>query len=182
MTNDPNDRAVIIGGAGAPHSRHVIVPEPKDGRWRMTIPIVGIAWILLHLVIPSRYYAEDADAYDERFAWRMFSSVRVRQCHVAVTETSTNGERALALMEILPAPWVALLERNRPAVVDRFLRWRCDHEGTERLLFVNTCVDATGDALPAVARVIDCETGEITTPSDEAPGGDGGTGDGEADR
>ncbi|MDQ3036891.1 MAG: hypothetical protein M3Y87_31145 [Myxococcota bacterium] len=150
-----------------PRDREVVLPEP-GGRWRTGLPIAGTIWVVLMLAIPLRYYAGD-DRYDERFAWRMFSAVRVQSCRVGVTEESEAGARPVALMEVLPAPWAALLERNRPAVVEAFLRWRCEaRDATERVRFHNECVDASGDALPSIDRVIDCGTGEITA-REESP-------------
>ena len=146
---DPIDR---------PIDREVIVPEPPAGSpWRRAIPIAGALWIVLHLLIPQRYYGASADVYDERFAWRMFSSVRVRECSVTVTETRAGDRRQVALMRELPAPWVALLERNRPAVVERFLRWRCGIDGTSEVAFHNACRDATGDTLAPIDLAMTCD-------------------------
>lgn len=147
--------------------REVVLPEP-EGRPRRLLPILGSIWVVLMLVIPLRYYLSD-DPYDERFAWRMFSAVRVQRCRVGVVEETAGGARPLALMEVLPAPWTALLERNRPAVVEAFLRWRCDQrDATERVRFHNECVDAGGDPVPSIDRAIECNSGEITTASSEA--------------
>lgn len=138
--------------------REIVVPEPAPGSpWRRAIPIVGVLWVVLHLLIPQRYYRSGADTYDERFAWRMFSSVRVRQCDVDVQETRDGRERPLPLMEVLPAPWVALLERNRFAVVERFLGWRCQVPGTSEVRFHNACRDATGDPLPPIDLSMQCD-------------------------
>lgn len=138
--------------------RAVIVPPPS-GRWRTALPIVGTLCFLAMLLVPLRYYLGD-DRYDERFAWRMFSAVRVQSCQVRVTELRDGTERPVALMEVLPAPWAALLERNRPAVVERFLRSRCEaHESTTRVRFRNECRDASGAALPPIERELECEDG-----------------------
>ena len=146
--SDPNDRAIVV-------------PEPPPSSpWRRAIPIVGIAWVALHLLIPLRYYA-GGDEYDERFAWRMFSSVRVRQCRVEVSEARAGTRRPLALMQVLPAPWFALLERNRSAVVDRFLEWRCEREGPTEVRFHNACRDASGDPLPPIELTMSCRDGTI---------------------
>lgn len=154
-------------------SKDVVVPEPPAGSpWRRALPLVGIAWILLHVLIPLRYYRDGADTYDERFAWRMFSSVRVRQCTLTARETREGTRAQIALMEVLPAPWVALLERNRPAVVDRFLRWRCDREGTTRVEIHNECRDATGDPLAPIDVSIACDTGTITRTEEPDAGGE----------
>lgn len=141
-----------------PPDREIVVPEPPLGSpWRRAIPIVGALWIVLHLLIPQRYYRADADVYDERFAWRMFSSVRVRECDLEVHETRDGRERRVTLMEVLPAPWVALLERNRPAVAERFLGWRCDVPGTSAVRSRNACRDTTGDPLPPIELSMQCD-------------------------
>jgi hypothetical protein len=153
-----------------PGRRDVVVPMPS-GRWRTILPILGLAWVVMHLLIPLRYYLPGSDRYDERFAWRMFSAVRVQHCNVTVTELFRGRERTVALLEILPAPWVALLERNRPAVIEHFLRWRCQHEGTSEVRFRNACTDASGDPVPIVERTIDCARGTIRTPTSEGRAG-----------
>jgi hypothetical protein len=146
-----------------PPDREIVVPEPPEGsRWRLAIPIVGVAWVLLHLLIPLRYYREGADTYDERFAWRMFSSVRVRQCAVSVRETRKGTEHPVPLAQVLPAPWIELLKRNRRAVIDHFLAFRCDREGTRDVIFHNECRDATGDPLPPIELAISCADRRIT--------------------
>lgn len=120
---------------------------------------------LVCVAIPLRYYWGD-DLYDERFAWRMFSRVRVQECSAEVTE---DGLPLVVLGRdpsapgILPAPWHALLQRNRPAVVHRFLRWRCDAEGERETVRVTTrCSDTGGVALAPIVREMDCGNGAIT--------------------
>lgn len=143
--------------------REVVVPEP-EGPVRAWPPIVGTLWVLVMLAIPLGYYTPGADPYDERFAWRMFSAVRVQRCELRVSEARAGGERPIPLAEVLPAPWIELLKRNRPAVIERFLRWRCEQrEGTTRVRLLNECRDAAGAPVPAIDRAIDCESGEITS-------------------
>lgn len=138
------------------------MPEP-EGPLRARLPLVGTLWVLVMLAIPLGYYLPGADLYDERFAWRMFSGVRVQSCELRVSEVR-GGERPIPLAEVLPAPWIELLKRNRPAVVERFLRWRCEqHDDTTRVRFLNECRDATGAPVPAIDRTIDCESGELTS-------------------
>lgn len=140
--------------------REVIVSAP-EGAWRKRLPFLGLLWALLMLLVPLRYYLSD-DVYDERFSWRMFSAVRVQSCQAELRETRYASERALPLMEVLPAPWAALLERNRVAVIDSVLRWRCEREGVTRVRFRNTCRDASGQPLPTTSRELECASGEIT--------------------
>lgn len=117
---------------------------------------------LVQIAIPLRYYL-GGDLYDERFAWRMFSAVRVQECDVAVSETRGGREVALRPMTFLPAPWVGLLERSRPAVVRGFLDWRCtsgltsDEGAPDAVSVRSACIDASGDPLPDVVRTLSCE-------------------------
>jgi hypothetical protein len=140
--------------------REVIVPAP-EGAWRKRLPILGALWAALMLAIPLRYYLGD-DAYDERFAWRMFSAVRVQSCQAELEETRAANERVIPLMEVLPAPWAALLERNRIAVAISVLRWRCEQDGVTNVRIRSTCRDASGQPLAATERRIDCDSSEIT--------------------
>jgi hypothetical protein len=147
-----------------PSSAEIDAPIEGASRTRALWLIAG--FLLLQLAIPLRYYLGD-DIYDERFAWRMFSQVRVQECGAEVTE---DGRRLTVLGRdpsdpgILPAPWQALLSRNRPAVVHRFLSWRCENapEGTGSVRVTTTCTDTHDAVLPPIVREIDCATGEIT--------------------
>jgi len=143
---------------------------PFDGPTRQRAGWVLALFALVSIAIPLRYYLGD-DLYDERFAWRMFSRVRVQECSAEVTE---DGLALVVLGRdpsapgILPAPWHALLQRNRPAVVHRFLLWRCDAEGARDTVRVTTrCSDTSGVALDPIVREIDCSTGAITDEGDE---------------
>ncbi|AKF08103.1 hypothetical protein [Sandaracinus amylolyticus] len=140
--------------------RDIVVPEPT-GTARAIIPAVCFLWLLVMIAIPLRYY-RGGDRYDERFSWRMFSAVRVARCQMRVSETQGGSERPIPLGEVLPAPWMALLERNRMPVVESFLRWRCEtREGLSAVRFHNECTDPAGGALPSVDRTIDCASGEL---------------------
>lgn len=138
---------------------------PPDGPTRARASWALGLFALVSIAIPLRYYLGD-DLYDERFAWRMFSRVRVQECAAEVTE---DGLPLVVLGRdpsapgILPAPWHSLLQRNRPAVVNGFLRWRCEAEGERETVRVTTrCRDTSAADLPPIVREIDCSTGAIT--------------------
>lgn len=138
---------------------------PPDGPTRTRAGWTLALFALVSIAIPLRYYLGD-DLYDERFAWRMFSRVRVQECSAEVTE---DGAPLVVLGRdpsapgILPAPWHSLLQRNRPAVVRRFLRWRCAAEGERDVVEVTTrCRDTSAELLPPIVRAIDCASGDIT--------------------
>jgi hypothetical protein len=126
-----------------------------------------VCFVLLHVATPLSYYASD-DVYDERFAWRMFSQVREQQCSIDARETVSGFVRPIALQSVLPAPWVALLARNRPAVMRRFLDWRCasDAHPTDVRL-ATTCRTVTREALPTVHRTLTCATHAYEETTDE---------------
>jgi hypothetical protein len=152
--SDPSEGELPPSGIDAiPHARAV------------GLAIVGI-WIALNVVTPLSYYLS-GDVYDERFAWRMFSAVRVQECSLDARETVAGSERPIALQSVLPAPWVSLLQRDRPQVVTRFLTWRCASEAhPETVSVVHACRSASGDALPAERHVITCSSRHVEVTHD----------------
>ncbi len=135
-----------------------MAPTGIDARPRTTVALAVLAgWLVLHVATPLSYYLS-SDVYDERFAWRMFSAVRVQQCAVEARETIGDGApRPIPVASVLPAPWISLLQRNRPAVIARFLAFRCasDAHPTEVRL-THTCRSVAGETLPAVHRTMRC--------------------------
>ena len=145
----------------APRPPPGALDAPPTGQTRV-LWLAGIAlWAALMVAVPLRYYLGD-DLYDERFSWRMFSAVRVQECDLDAREVVSGSERAISLYEVLPAPWVSLLERNRPAVLRRFMAWRCASDAApSEVRLTHTCQDASGDPLPPLRRTMDCETRRI---------------------
>ncbi len=126
-------------------------------RW---ITIGAVVFLLAQAVIPLRYYF-GSDPYDERFAWRMFSDIRMQQCRVSATETAGGSEHVVPLMRTIHVAWITTLERNRSAVVRRYLRWRCEQEGVTSARLTTNCVTPDGRPVPPLVRTIDCASGEI---------------------
>jgi hypothetical protein len=124
--------------------------------------LVAAAWVVAHLVIPLRYYLGD-DPHDERFAWRMFSAVRLQACSVDVEETVVrNGIRRrerLDLTRVLPATWTALLQRRRKAVSEELLDRRCAQAGIREVHLTHRCVDPSGRMQPPVVQTKGCGEG-----------------------
>ena len=143
-------------------------PQGIDTPRMRTLALVLLAgWLLLHIATPLSYYLSE-DVYDERFAWRMFSAVRVQECSLGATETVDGMPRAIPLQSVLPAPWVSLLQRNRPAVLRRFLDWRCASEAhPSEVQLTHTCRSVTGEALPAVHRTEACADHAYRETTDE---------------
>lgn len=119
--------------------------------------------VVLQVAIPASYYLRSSDLDDERFAWRMFSDVRVKRCRVRAFEVGERGRHAeIALGQTLHSSWVHSLERGRRAVMTRFLDSRCVPHVTEAQL-VRQCAGVSRDA--SVERyVYDCGTRVLHVP------------------
>lgn len=113
--------------------------------------------VALQIAIPASYYLRSSDLDDERFAWRMFSDVRVKRCRVRAFEVGEQGRRSeIALGQTLHSSWVHSLERGRRAVMLRFLESRCAPSITAAQL-VRHCAGVSRDE--AVERyVYECGT------------------------
>jgi hypothetical protein len=134
-------------------------PEPRRRGWINGF-IAG--WLLLQIGVPASYYLSDRSS-DERFSWRMFSSVRLQRCTVDVAEIlhTESGElrRPLALEPVLHAAWIHMLKRHRPAVVHRFLATRCAAPDVIGAVYQRRCVQPNGEALAPERVMLRC--GEV---------------------
>lgn len=110
--------------------------EGKRGAWS-SLFIAG--FLAFQIALPLAYYLGE-DRFDERFAWRMFSSVRLTECEMRARESEEAGEfdRFYAHRDIQVA-WVRLIERNRDRVVRAYLRRRCNQQPVERVEVRTTC-------------------------------------------
>ena len=118
--------------------------------------------VLLQIVVPASYYLWRDDADDERFAWRMFSAVRLKQCLVAAWDSDDEaGEnlRQVDLKSAVHASWQKLLDRGRRSVIEEFLSRRCGDEAQgdsraqrastpARTILERSCVSPAGRPLP----------------------------------
>lgn len=124
------------GGAAAPSSPPDPIAAPPPGRPRAIASAVIALWLLGQLALPVSYYLGDS-LPEERFAWRMFSTVSVfgGQCALSVSETvaapAADGgriTREVNVDQVLHPAWGIHLRRGRRAVIDRFLAWRCQRD------------------------------------------------------
>ncbi len=137
-----------------------IEKPPEDAKTRRWIAIGALLAIVLSSIVPLFYYFGQ-DRYDERFSWRMFSAVRMHECSLSARETVSGTERDVRLMNEIHVGWITTLERNREAVMERYLRWRCTRDDVERSLLENRCVTAEGREVAPIVREIDCASGEL---------------------
>jgi len=119
------------------------------------------AFLAFQVVVPLTYYLGDR-VYDERFGWRMFSTLRLQHCDLraeAVDDGATP--RPLRLHESMHVAWVNLLKRARPAVIDKALLARCADTGASEVRLRRACRDTDGTVLPRQHWVADCATGAV---------------------
>ena len=115
------------------------------------------AVLLLQIGLPLSYYVSGRN-YDERFSWRMFSTLRLRDCKVQVSEQlrGSAGMRPVSVERDVHIAWLRLLERMRSGVVDAYLQRRCHGSDVQRVDFVCRCDDTDGRALPPLERSLTC--------------------------
>ena len=145
---------VTAGTAGEPHAAG---PAPSR-TWSHALIAL---FLTFHVMMPLRYYLRGG-GYDERFSWRMFSTLRMQKCRVQVRETVDGQERSLALKKEIQVAWIGMLERYRRPVVDKLLARRCEQPDARSVRFERTCVDTDDSALPVNRVTIDCASGRIT--------------------
>ena len=93
-------------------------------RWLYATPHVGallttwrgrliLAFVLLQLLLPLAYYARK-DPHDERFAWRMFSPMRMARC----VPSATIDDVPFNLAGEFHEAWLELASRGRFRVIE----------------------------------------------------------------
>jgi hypothetical protein len=128
-------------------------------RARMLANAFIALFLAYQVAMPLRYYI-GGRGLDERFSWRMFSTVRMLDCKAEVEEqVGDNGEpytRKVNLKKEIQIAWIGLLERGRPLVVEKLLRRRCDEAGVLKAMYQLDCVAPDGKRLPSMHRHMQC--------------------------
>jgi hypothetical protein len=110
------------------------------------------AYLVAQLALPLGYYLGLRPPADERFAWRMFSAVRLDRCDATLTETvrdgSSRSSRPFPLERALQLGWRVQLGRGQPRVVDAALARACEDEGAVAATLVRRCRAADGAEAP----------------------------------
>jgi hypothetical protein len=123
------------------------------------------ALVVVQLLVPLSYYAGLREPDDERFAWRMFSAVRLRRCSARLVR---EGQRPAETKPIahLHSSWRAAIERGRTRVIARYLRQFC---GQEAVFLERQCLSPSGTPLPTLTYRIDCARGGLHTQQAQVP-------------
>jgi hypothetical protein len=84
------------------------------------------AFVAVQLLLPLHYYLVRRDPHDERFAWRMFSPMRMVRC----TPSFSIDGKSLPLGSQFHEAWLEIVERGRFSVVEAMAARLCDeHPG-----------------------------------------------------
>jgi ferredoxin len=123
-------------------------PPADEGRRRGVVSLFIAAVVLSQLLLPATYYVGD-DAYDERFAWRMFSPIRVTPCQYRWFE---GAERRPFRPDDVQAVWRSLMRRGRLDVVHGYARRRCEAIGPGARIAVELTCYGPGDRVDPVLK------------------------------
>ncbi|MCO4745104.1 MAG: hypothetical protein KC912_09965 [Proteobacteria bacterium] len=96
-----------------------------------------VGWIVFQMAAPASYYlrTDRAERYDERFAWRMFSDVRMLRCQA---EYRVDDD-PVKLTQHFHTAWGSLLQRGRTQVVDGVGQRLCDDHPNSTVKLKLTC-------------------------------------------
>ena len=144
----------------------LIVPPPRGRRRRCVSAFIAL-FLLLQAAIPATYYVS-AHASDERFCWRMFSTVRVhrvihaKHCDVNVRRNIDKDGRLVdepvAIESMIPQVWIASLKRNQVEVIRKVLD-RCCNSGPARDVQLDVvCPKMEQFSFVPFQWVMDCDT------------------------
>lgn len=126
--------------------------------------VVSVAlWLLVavQVAIPASYYLWRSPGDDERFAWRMFSAVRLKRCTVSVfDDEAASAGPGIVLAHAAHASWVRSMTRGRQRVIERFLATRCAPGASPVLL--RRCAWPSGRDLPTETYRYDCGAGRLS--------------------
>ena len=128
-----------------------------EGRQRRLANLFILAFLAYQVGMPLRYYLGER-GYDERFSWRMFSTLRLQQCEMQVSEAAAGSSQLeeVPVRSDVQVAWVSLLERVRKPVVEKYLQRRCERQRVARVVYTRSCTNTDGSALPPQTLRMDC--------------------------
>ncbi len=112
------------------------------GRWLGRWPNGFIAlWLVIQLAVPLHYYLMARDEHDERFAWRMFSPMRMLRCDLELSV----GNRPVAVTSEFHDAWQQIAARGRRSVVSAMGRHLCRKSPGQPVVARLRCVPVAGE-------------------------------------
>lgn len=80
-----------------------------------------VLFVLVQLLLPLHYYLFRHDPHDERYAWRMFSPMRMTQC----TPHFTVDKAPVPITKEFHEAWIEIANRGRFAVLEEMAAKLC---------------------------------------------------------
>lgn len=163
MSNDPTQPPPVAEQPPAPPQEP---PARAPSRW---VGLFILFFLAAQLLLPLRYYL-NAPTNDERFAWRMFSSVRLRDNAARLYETIEQDGNTLErpIPAGLLAPWQSALDSNRMDVTEKVMRRHCEQAGVLSVRYELSSKDVSGNPLPTQQWRLD-RGGELRRIESAAP-------------
>lgn len=116
-------------------------PHPSPRGRRRSAAFIA-AFILVQFVVPLTYLTRD-DPTDERFTWRLPPETRQPKCEASAEVENFDGSRErLSLEALIHRDWIEQVESDRRAVIEAFLRNRCESSDALEVTLVNRCESA----------------------------------------
>ena len=96
-------------------------------------------FLVIQFALPLHYYL-GSDPYDERFAWRMYSPMRMVKCRASIYEFEDGVRKKIKLSRDVGMPWVKGISRGNLRVLKAYAQRRCaalEAEGRSANLFAS---------------------------------------------
>jgi hypothetical protein len=136
---------------------------PEASRRWTTALILG--FLAFQLALPLSYYLGD-DRFDERFAWRMFSSIRMTDCQLMARRAAgPNQFEEVEVYRDIQIAWANLIKRNRDEVARAYLERRCNRAESPQVELRTVCRSPDGVRTRHTWRAR-CERGVIERTDD----------------
>lgn len=88
-----------------------------------------LAFLAIQLVAPLHYYLLRRDPHDERYAWRMFSPMRMAKC----TAQISVDNQPVQLFTKFHEAWVEIAQRGRFVVIESMASKLCEDNPGKRV-------------------------------------------------
>jgi hypothetical protein len=94
-----------------------------------------LVFLTLQLLLPLHYYVGRRDIHDERFAWRMFSPMRMVRCTPKLVLDGTVKSLSSEFHEA----WIEIAKRGRFVVVEAMGAYLCEQHPKSTVVISLDC-------------------------------------------
>lgn len=128
-----------------PRARNQLPDQVQwGGSMRARTSILIHVFIAVQLLVPAYYYIGRRDKNDERFAWRMFSPVRMLRCKPVLRVG--DDPAPVPLSSIFHEAWLTMASRGRLEVVTAMSKEVCARSPGKPVSVELTCKAVDGSS------------------------------------